>query len=36
MDDSRVVLLIQVLIDAKIAYKWVLNSHSHSDLAPDI
>jgi len=36
MDDSGVILLIQALINAKIANKWAIDSHSHSDLAPNI
>jgi hypothetical protein len=35
-DDSGVILLIQALINAKIANKWVIKSHSHSDFAPNI
>jgi len=36
LDDSGVILLIQALISAKIANTWVINCHSHSDLAPNI
>jgi len=36
MDDSGVIVLIQALGHAKIANKWVMNTHSHSDFAPDI
>jgi len=36
MDESGVILLIQALINAKIANKWVINTHSHSDFAPNI
>jgi len=36
MDDSVVIFLIQALINAKIANKWVINTHSHSDFAPNI
>jgi len=35
-DDSGVILLIQALINAKIANKWVIKSHSKSDFAPNI
>ena len=35
-DDSGVILLIQALINAKIANKWVIKSHSDSDFAPNI
>jgi hypothetical protein len=33
MDDSGVIVLIQAFGDAKIANKWVMNAHSHSDFA---
>jgi len=36
MDDSGVILLIQAYINAKIANKWVMNSHAHFDFAPNI
>jgi hypothetical protein len=36
MDDSGVFLWIQALIDTKIAKKWVINTPSHSDFAPNI
>jgi len=36
MDDSGVILLIQALINVKVANKWVINSHSHSDFPPNI
>jgi len=36
MDDSGVTVLIQAPGDAKIANKWVMNTHSHSDFAPNI
>jgi len=36
MDDSGVILLIQALGDAKIYNKWVMNTHSDSDFAPNI
>jgi len=36
MDDSGVIVLIQALIYAKIATKWVINTHSHSDFARNI
>ena len=36
MDDSGVIVFIQELGDAKIANKWVMNTHSHSDFAPNI
>jgi len=36
MDDSGVIVLIQALGNAKIANKWVMNTHSHSDFAPNI
>ena len=36
MNGSRVCLWIQPLVDAKIANKWVLNTLSHSDFAPNI
>jgi len=36
MDDSGVILWIQALVDAKIANKWVINTHSHSDFAPNV
>jgi len=35
-DELGVILLIQALINAKIANKWVIHSHSHSDFAPNI
>jgi len=34
MDGSGVIILIQALVNAKTANKWVINSHSHSDFAP--
>jgi len=36
MDDWGMILWIQALIDAKIANKGVINTHSHSDFAPNI
>jgi hypothetical protein len=36
MDDLAVILSIQALINAKIASKWVILSHSHSDFASNI
>jgi len=36
MDDSAVIVWIEALGDAKIANKWVMNTHSHSDFAPNI
>jgi len=36
MDDAGVIVLIQALGDANIANKWVMNTHSHSDFAPNI
>jgi len=36
MDYSGVFLLIQALVEAKIANKKVMNTHSHSDFAPNI
>jgi hypothetical protein len=36
MDDSGVILLFQVPINAKMANKWVIYSHLHSDFSPDI
>jgi hypothetical protein len=36
MDDLAVILSIQALINAKIASKWVIRSHSHSDFASNI
>ena len=36
MDDSWAIVSIQALGDAKIAKKWVINTHSYSDLAPNI
>jgi len=35
-DDSGVIVLIEAPGDAKIANKWLMNSHSHSDFAPNI
>jgi len=36
IDNSAVIVLIQALGDAKIANKWIMNTHSHSDLSPNI
>jgi len=36
MDDSGVIILIQALGDAKIAKKWVMNTHTHPDFASNI
>ena len=36
MDDSGVIVLIRTLGDAKIAHKWVMNTHSHYHFAPNI
>jgi len=36
VDDSGAIVFIQALGDAKIAEKWVMNTHSHSDFAPII
>jgi len=36
MDDAGVVLLIQALVNAKIANKLVVNTYSHYDFAPNI
>jgi len=34
MDVSGLILLIQALVNAKTANKWLINSHSHSDFVP--
>jgi len=34
MDDSGEILLIQALINAKTANKWLINTHLYSDSAP--
>jgi hypothetical protein len=36
MDDSGVLICIQALVDAKIANKLVINTHSDSDVTPNI
>jgi len=36
MDDSGVVVLIQALVYAKIANKWVIKSYIHSDFASEM
>jgi len=36
MDNSGVILLIQALINAKIANELIINSDSHSHFAPNI
>jgi hypothetical protein len=36
MDDSGVILLIHAHINAKIANKWVIHSHSDSEFGPNI
>jgi len=36
MDDSGVIVLFPAHGDAKIANKWVMNTHSHSDFAHNI
>jgi len=33
MDDSGAITLIQALVNAKTANKWLINTHSHSDFA---
>jgi len=35
-DDSGVIILIQALFNAKIANKWVMNTHLHSDFVFNI
>jgi hypothetical protein len=35
MDDLGVIVLIQAFGDATIGTKWVMNTHSHSDFAPN-
>jgi len=36
MDDSGDILLIQALVNAKIANKSVMDTHSHYDFVPNI